>query len=246
MFNRIEYQRFRRFEQRAWRKVDGCIVTSGREVAIVRASAPEVPIEVVPNGVDLAYFAPAAEPPKPYTLVFNGVLDYRPNLDAALFLAQEIWPLVVARCPEARLSIVGRNAGVDLRDLRRPGIELIGEVPDIRPYIQGAAAVVVPIRMGGGTRLKVVEALSMGKAIVSTSLGCEGISVRDGEHLLVADDAKAFAARIVDVLESPDLGAALGRAGRRLAEREYSWELSADQIDALYGSLVGELAAPVS
>jgi polysaccharide biosynthesis protein PslH len=175
--------------------------------------------------------------------VFNGVLNYRPNLDAALFLVQEVWPRVLARCPQARLSIVGRTGGADLRALRGPGIELAGEVPDVRPYLERAQAVTVPIRMGGGTRLKVVEALAMGKAMVSTSVGCEGIAVRDRVHLLIGDEADSFAEAILELFDQPALRATLGRAGRELAEAEYSWDRTGDQLLDLYDSLLGEKVA---
>jgi polysaccharide biosynthesis protein PslH len=233
-FNRVEHARFRRFEQRWWARVDGCIVTSDREAPIVRARAPQTPVAVVPNGVDLDYFAPSMSSVEPHTVVFNGILTYRPNLDAVRHLIEEIWPLVLRRCPEARLKVVGRMTGVDVRDLLQPGVELLGEVPDIRPHLQKAAVVAVPIRIGGGTRLKVVEGLAMGKAMVSTSLGCEGVAVRDGEHLLIGDDARAFASRVLDLFDNPAIADKLGRAGRGLVERNYSWDLAGARLQSLY------------
>jgi glycosyltransferase involved in cell wall biosynthesis len=113
-----------------------------------------------------------------------------------------------------------------------------GEVPDVRLHLDRAAVVGVPIRMGGGTRLKVVEGLAMGKPVVSTTIGCEGISVRDGVHLLVADDPETFASRVVEVFEDADAAGALGTAGRELAEREYSWDLAGERLDALYRQLL--------
>ncbi len=233
-FNRVEHARFRRFEQRWWARVDGCVVTSEREAPIVRARAPQTPVAVVPNGVDLDYFAPSMSPVQPHTVAFNGILTYRPNLDAARYLIEEIWPLVLRRSPDARLKIVGRTTGVEVRDLLRPGVELLGEVPDIRPHLQNAAVVAVPVRIGGGTRLKVVEALAMGKAIVSTSLGCEGVAVRDGEHLLIGDDAPAFASRICDLFDNPATVDKLGRTGRDLVERNYSWDLAGERLESVY------------
>jgi polysaccharide biosynthesis protein PslH len=244
-FNRLEYERFRRFEQRCWRRVHGCAVTSDREEPIIRAYAPSTPIAVVPNAVDLDTFAPSAAGVEPGTVVFNGTLDYRPNVDAAQHLVEEIWPLVLNRYPKARLTIVGRGQEADLRRLRRPGVTVTGEVPDVRPYLTRAAIVAVPVRIGGGTRLKVVEGLACGKAIVSTSLGCEGIAVRDREHLLIADDAQAFAVRLLELFTDPGLGQALGAAGRRLAESQYSWELAGDRLEELYGRVVRQAARQV-
>jgi glycosyltransferase involved in cell wall biosynthesis len=234
VFNRVEYARFRRFEQACWRRADGCVVTSEREVAAVRSCAPDTPLAVVPNAVDLDYFAPSGTSVEPHTVIFSGTLNYRPNLDAAYYLIDDIWPLVRTRYPDATLTLTGRSDGVDTRSLARPGVQLVGEVPDIRPYVRGAAAVAVPIRIGGGTRLKVLEGLAMGKAIVSTALGCEGVAVRDGEHLLIADDAPTFASRIFEVFDNPGLRAALGQAGRRLIATRYSWELAGARLESLY------------
>jgi glycosyltransferase involved in cell wall biosynthesis len=240
LFNHLEYLRFRRFEQRCWRRIDGCVVTSEREAPVVRAHAPGTPTVVVPNGVDIDMFAPGDEPVEPQTVVFNGTLDYRPNLDAVAYLVDEVWPLVVERCPGARLSIVGYAGPDDVRRLQRPGVVFTGQVPDVRPHLRRAAVVAVPVRMGGGTRLKIVEGLSLGKAIVSTSLGCEGIAVVDNEHLLIGDDAQAFAEKVTELFAQPARREALGKAGRGLAEREYSWALAGDRLDALYRQLASE------
>ena len=234
VFNRVEYTRFRRFEEACWKRADACVVTSEREVDAVRRCAPETPLAVVPNAVDPDYFTPSGSPPDPHTLIFNGTLKYRPNVDAVRYLIDDIWPLVRQRYPDATLTLTGSNDGVDLRALMKPGVRLLGEVPDIRPHVRSAGAVVVPIRIGGGTRLKVLEALAMGKPIVSTAVGCEGVAVRDGEHLMIADDAPAFAAKIFEVFESAGLREALGQAGRRLIETRYSWALAGLRLESLY------------
>jgi glycosyltransferase involved in cell wall biosynthesis len=242
-FNRIEYLRCRRFERTSWKRADACVVTSDRELPTVRACAPNTPVATVPNSVDLAYFEPSGATPEPHTVVFNGILTYRPNVDAVRYLIDDIWPLVRARQPDARLTLIGRNDGVDTRAMMAPGVDLMGEVPDIRPYVHRAAVVAVPVRIGGGTRLKVVEGLAMGKPIVSTTLGCEGLAVRDREHLLIADDPAAFASRILDVFENPHRSGELGRAGRRLVESRYSWDLAGERLESLYRQLTGEEAA---
>jgi sugar transferase (PEP-CTERM/EpsH1 system associated) len=233
-FSGLEYRRYRRFEQRVWQRVSGCAVTSARELPTVNAAAPWTPVAVVPNGVDLDYFAPSAAECEPDTVVFNGVLDYRPNLDGAQWLVDEVWPLVRARHPQARLTVVGRSTGVSVKSLEAPGVTLAGEVPDIRPYLRHAAVVTVPIRIGGGTRLKVVEGLAMGKAMVSTSLGCEGVAVEPGRDLLVADTAHAFARHIASLFADRALRDRLGRAGRRLSAENYSWKMAGDGLQALY------------
>jgi glycosyltransferase involved in cell wall biosynthesis len=236
-FNWAEHGRFRHFEQHWWKQVDACVVTSEREGTIVRAHAPATPVGVVPNGVDLDYFAVQPHEVEPATLVFNATLTYRPNLDAALYLLDEIWPAISRRQPSARLTIVGRVEEADARRLRRPGVELLGEVPDVRPHLRRAAVVAVPVRIGSGTRLKVVEGLALGKALVSTSLGCEGLAVADGEHLLIADGEEAFAERVLELFADRARADALGRAGRRLVESNYSWELAGEALDALYARI---------
>ena len=244
VFNHVEYLRFRRFERMWWKRVDACVVTSERERPMVAACAPDTPVVAVPNSVDLDYFEPASTPPESQTVVFNGILTYRPNVDAVRYLIDDIWPLVRARHPDARLTLIGRSDGVDTRPLMAPGVEVLGEVPDIRPHVHRAAVVAVPVRIGGGTRLKVVEGLAMGKPIVSTTLGCEGLAVRDREHLLIADDPRAFAERIFEVFENPQRSAQLGSAGRRLVEDRYSWDLAAERLEALYRKLMGEQTGP--
>jgi glycosyltransferase involved in cell wall biosynthesis len=209
-------------------------MTSDREAEIVRRHAPDTPTFVVPNAVDIDYFRPGSAEVEPGTVVFNGVLDYRPNIDGVDFLIDEVMPLVRRRHPAARLTVVGRGSAADVEALRRRGVNATGEVADIRPYLGGAAVVAVPIRMGSGTRLKVVEGLAMAKPIVSTTLGCEGVGVRDGEHLLIGDTAEAFAERIGRLLDQPELGRALGAAGRDLMEREYSWQAAGLRLEEVY------------
>lgn len=245
-FNGLEYLRVRRLEERSWREAQGCVVTSAREEPSVQAAAPATATAVVANGVDLEHFVPWAGDVEPHSVVFNGTLDYRPNVDAVDHLVEEIWPLVLAQCPSARLTIVGSAPEAEIQRLQRLSVEVVGRVPDIRSYLGRAQVIVVPVRMGGGTRLKVVEALSMAKPMVSTSLGCEGLAVRDREHLLIADDAKTFAAGILALFADPALGERLGLAGRTLVEEDYSWQLCGDQLDALYHRILSDVAAPVA
>ncbi len=233
-FSNLEHRRFRRFEQLWWQRASGCAVTSRREEAIVRRYAPSTPTEVVPNGVDLTYFSPRGVAAEADTVVFNGTLLYRPNLDAAYHLVEDIWPRVLEARPRARLTIVGRAAEADLRRLRRPQVVVTGEVPDVRPYLERAAVVAVPVRMGGGTRFKVLEALALGRPVVSTTLGCEGVDVRHGDHLWIADHPAAFASAMTRLFDDAGTAARLGRAGRSLIEQQYSWDMAGRRLDRLY------------
>lgn len=245
-FNTLEYRRYRGFEERSWTHVDGCVVTSGREERIVRAVAPRTLTAVVPNGVDLEFFKRSDAAVEPRTVVFNGTLGYRPNVDAAHYLVDDIWPLVRVQHPDAKLIIVGSAPEAERRRLARPGVTLTGEVPDIRSYLRRAAVVVVPVRMGGGTRLKVLEGLAMGKAMVSTSVGCEGIATRDGVHLLIADDATSFASRMSQLFADSALSGRLGKAGRSLIEAEYSWDLAGCRLEALYQRVAASRPGPTT
>lgn len=237
-FYLIEEARVRRYEQDAWRHASGCVLTSAREETMVKEAAPRVPTTVVPNGVDTEYFRPGSIEVEPRMLVFNGVLDYRPNLDAALFLVDEVLPRVQTTYPDARAVIVGRGGAEELRLFRRPNVEATGEVPDVRPYLARAEIVVVPILAGSGTRFKVVEGLAMEKPLVSTAVGCEGIGVEDGKHLLVANTAEPFAAGISRLFDDGPLARSLGQAGRRFVELEYSWDRAGERLQELYDEVL--------
>jgi glycosyltransferase involved in cell wall biosynthesis len=237
-FSELEHLRMRRFERRAWSRVDACAVTSEREARIVRAHVPATPVAVVPNGADLEQFAPDPDVTvEPYTVVFNGNLEYRPNLDAAWFLVDEVWPRVTARFPAAQLTIVGAGRPSDIRNLQRDGLTVTGRVAAVQPYLARAAIVAVPIRMAGGTRLKVVEALALGKPIVSTTIGFEGIDAVPGTHLVVGDTAESFASHLNRLFFDRASAEQLGRHGRELVEREYSWDHAGARLRDLYGAI---------
>jgi sugar transferase (PEP-CTERM/EpsH1 system associated) len=236
LYNWVEYRKFRHEEQESWRKSDGCIVTSDREQAILQRYAPQTPSLVVPNGVDVDFFEPSAVTPDPDSVVFVGVMHYRPNVDAALFFAREILPLLLQVRPNLKFSIVGGGPPEELRRLASRNIVVTGRVPDTRPYVASAAVCVVPLRMGSGTRLKVLEGLAMGRPIVSTSVGCEGIATVPGEHLLVADERAAFARSVLRVLDDPAFGAGLAQCGRRLVEERYSWPSVLQELECFMQS----------
>jgi glycosyltransferase involved in cell wall biosynthesis len=208
---------------------------------------PAALIGVVPNGVDTAHFSRAAlagERAGPLslaasTLVFSGTLDFRPNVDAVLWFAREVLPRVRARRPEARLLVVGKRPAPALRALAEQGaLTLTGEVPDARPYIAGAAVYVVPMRIGGGVRLKLLEALALETPVVSTGMGAEGVAgLRGDEHCLLADDPAGFAVAVLRLLDEPTLARRLGAAGRELARARYDWTAIVPRLEALYAEL---------
>ena len=237
LFSAVEHRKFRRLERLWWTRVAGIAVTSDRELPVVRHHAPHTAAAVVPNAVDSEHFTPGNQEPNPGSILFMGTLKYRPNIDAVTFLLDEVLADVRGSCPDAVLTIVGDGEGADLERFRRPGVVVTGRVPDVRPYLAGAAVTVVPVRIGGGTRLKVVEALAMGKAVVSTSLGCEGLAVRSGENVLLADDAGGFAGAIVRLLAEPQEARRMGLAGRKLVVEHYSWARACAALEELYDSI---------
>jgi glycosyltransferase involved in cell wall biosynthesis len=209
-----------------------------REKRIIQGLAPDTPVLAAPNGVDLDYFRPSSEPGDDNAIVMTGFMKTRPNIDAALHFVEEVLPHIVAARPNIVFYIVGGGAPDEVKRLAGPHVVVTDTVPDVRPYVHGSAVFVVPLRMGGGTRLKVLEALSMKKPLVSTSLGCEGIDVKHREHLLIADAPIAFANAVLELLDNKALAATLAHQGHELVERQYQWKTVVDNVEAFYGELL--------
>jgi sugar transferase (PEP-CTERM/EpsH1 system associated) len=223
-------------------------VCSQREREVLRARVPEARIEVVGNGVDCDYFAVAAVSDSPRRdVLFMGRMDYHANIDAALYFAREVWPLVQHERPELRLVIVGAQPSDKVVALRQQGITVTGTVDDVRPYYNNALVSVVPLRVGGGTRLKVLEAMAAGTPVVSTTLGAEGLAITSGKDILLADSAGEMAAAIVTLQQSRQEQSALwhelAEAGRRLVREKYDWSVVGDVLWRLHKEQVEEGAA---
>ncbi len=230
-YSLIQWRKLRRYEAWACRRVDQVVAVSKADREALRHLVPGLSVSVVPNGVDTRYYQPAEEETDG-SLVFTGKMDFRPNVDGVLWFFQRVWPLVKGRLPQARLIVVGRNPSPRLSPLLQdPEVTVTGFVPDVRPYIARANIYLVPLRMGGGTRLKVLEAMAMGKAIVSTSLGCEGI--KTGQELVIADNESDFAQRVIDLWGDEKRRKSLGVAARRLA-KEYDWKLITPLLEEVY------------
>lgn len=192
---------------------------------------PGLRTAIVPNGVDVEYFTPNQGKDMP-TLIYTGGMNMFANRDAVMFFLGEIWPLIRAQVPGVRFFAVGQDPPKDLVAFaaRDPQVVVTGYVTDIRPIVWDASVYVVPLRVGGGTRLKVLDAMAMGKAMVSTSIGCEGLDVHPDEHLLVADTPAQFAEKTVMLLQDRNRRLLLGRAARSLVERRYSWRTISGQL----------------
>jgi polysaccharide biosynthesis protein PslH len=222
---RDQWRRMRRLESEACGAFDHVIAVSEHDAELMRRDYGAPSVSWVPTGVDVAYFAATARTPLPGRLLFLGSLDWMPNEDAIAHLLGEILPLVRSRAPDATLDLVGRKPRAALRERAAavPGVALHADVPDVRPHLGQCAVFVVPLRVGGGTRLKLYEAMAAGLPVVSTRVGAEGLPVRDGEHLIIADSAEAQADAIVALLHDPARAARLGAAAAEFVSSRFSW-----------------------
>jgi len=239
-YSTIQTAKLRRYERDLLQAVDGVAAVSEPDAHFLHEMAPDTPIEIVTNGVDLAYyqmdevFPPVFDTPGPH-LVFTGKMDFRPNVDAALWFADEVLPQLRALDVDAHFWVVGRNPHPRLDALAgRKDVTVTGEVPDVRPYIVQADVYVVPLLAGGGTRFKILEALALAKPVVSTRLGADGIPVQDGEHLALADAPADFAARVQELLMDPMQAAAMGQRGRVFIQQHFSWDAIVPRLERLY------------
>jgi sugar transferase (PEP-CTERM/EpsH1 system associated) len=222
-----------RHEARVFGEADLVWVCSDEERERLARSVPGACVEVVANGVDTQAFAPSPDVSvTPGRLIFFGRLDYFPNADAVSYFATEILPLVRKRVPDAELVVAGPGAGRDLRALAEtlPGLRILGSVPDLRPMIASAAVVVVPLRSGGGTRLKILEALALAKPVVSTTVGAEGLVLERGRDILIADEPQAFARAVVELLQAPQQAERIGHGGRAFVREHHDWRIIEERL----------------
>ncbi|MBD3332542.1 glycosyltransferase [candidate division GN15 bacterium] len=231
-----------RFERRAFGWADGATAVASAEAEEIRGWHPKLDVQVVENGVDLEYFHPQDLPEAHGRLVFTGSMDWRPNQDAVKHFMQEIQPLVTRRYPEAMISFVGRNPSEQVLAYDKdPRARVTGTVDDVRPYIAESEVYVVPLRIGGGSRLKILEALAMQKAVVSTSVGAEGLEVTPGENILIADTPEEFANQIGRLLNDSELRASLGKKGRELVTKRYGWDILARKLERFLAKVAEQI-----
>lgn len=245
VFNQRESDALRRVELATLARADLVVVTSEREEVILKGLLPKATVAVAPNGVDVDAFSPqGASAEIPGRVVFTGAMDYHPNEQATLMFAEQCWPTIRSARLDATWYIVGANPPASVRRLGElPGVTVTGAVPETRSYLAAAQVALAPLLVGGGTRLKILEALAMGKAMVSTSIGCEGLALVPGEHLLVADEPQALAQAVIDTLNDADLRARLGAAGREAVARAYGWERSGRALQAALDALLSAKVA---
>jgi glycosyltransferase involved in cell wall biosynthesis len=232
VFNLAEAEKVRPLERDAWQRSTVCVTTSDRDANVVRA-ATDAPVLVVPNGADIAYFRTTRGAPRPHHVVFTGAMRHAPNADAARWYVEQVQPRVACGVPDASLAIVGADPPADVLALRSDAVRVTERVDDVRPYLAEASVAVVPLRAGGGTRLKILEAFAAGVPVVSTRLGAEGLDTVDGIHLLLADNAEDFAAAVVRVLRDHVLAERLVANARELGE-QYDWARIAPKLSAAH------------
>jgi sugar transferase (PEP-CTERM/EpsH1 system associated) len=234
---RQQYRRMLRFERRAVARFDRVLAVSDADrdtFARLYPGAIQRTVQVIPTGVDADYFTPSGPPSSPgdRSIVFTGSMDWLPNEDAMLFFCRDVLPRVRAAEPRATLTIVGRRPTPAVQRLADDqGVLVTGRVEDVRPYLERATVFAVPIRIGGGTRLKIFEAMAMGKAVVSTTVGAEGLDVLPDLHLLVADDPRSFADAVVSLFRDVERRRQLEQAGRTLVIDRYDWSAVAVSLE---------------
>ena len=239
LYSAIDWRKLKREETSAWRWFDAVSVTSERDGAILRQLAPSTNVSVVPNGVDVELFQPTGTSPEPDSLLFFGAMNYYPNQDGLTFFVEQIFPRILAKRPQTKLRVVG-PAPDNVKRLQNANIEVTGFVDAVEPYIEAASVVIVPLRLGGGTRLKVVEAMAKAKPIVSTHVGTEGIDVVNGESALLADDPQTFADHVERVLTDAAFAQQLGAAARKLAIERYGWPALVAGLERFYEQILSE------
>lgn len=225
-FLRGQWRKMERFESEMCRRFDSVVAVSAEDRELMQKEYSVDAVFDVPTGVDVDFFTPSGrEQVDQYNVVFTGSMDWLPNEDGIRYFTDQILPIIRKSIPQMSLTVVGRNPYPGLLELskRDPAVVVTGRVDDVRPYMERAAAYVVPLRIGGGTRLKIFEAMAMEKAIVSTTIGAEGLPVSDGNELRIADTPEAFAAALVELLQAPDVARAMGQRAGEIVRQKFGW-----------------------
>lgn len=239
-YMREQWRRMERFERAECRRFDHVVAVSPQDAAVMRDRYQVTRVSDVPTGVDVEYFTPAARAERnPLELVFTGSMDWMPNDDAMTWFATDILPRVRSRIPGVKVTVVGRTPSARLTALAgEHGIEVTGRVPDVRPFLERASAFIVPMRVGGGTRLKIYEAMAMGLPVISTAIGAEGLPVRDGDSVVLRDGAEPFADAVVSLLQDDAARSRIGTTGQRLVREKFAWSGVADAFMATCAAVV--------
>ena len=230
----LEYQKMKADELSWCRMQDVVLTTSDRDKELFGKDI-QTPTYVVPNGMDGEYFLPRSDVEvEPDSLVFTGMMAYVPNHDGITWFLDEVLPRIEAKLPKVKLYVVGKNPPEAITSRASERVVVTGTVPDVRPFVWRSSVYVVPLRMGGGTRLKVAEALAMKKPMVSTRVGCEGIDLKDGESVLLADSPQDFADAVVRLLGDVRLRKVISENGAKVAKQKYDWNVIGETLEDIY------------
>jgi glycosyltransferase involved in cell wall biosynthesis len=235
-YSLLQWQRLRRFEATTCRRADRVIAVSGADRVALERLVPDLRVEIIPNCIDTAaYQQPEFGQTHAFTILFTGKMDYRPNVDAALWFGREIWPLIREAYSGATWGIVGKAPHPRLDQLRTdPSISVVGEVPEMLPYLAAARLYVIPMRMGGGTRFKLLEAMAAGTPVVSTTVGAEGVPVRSERELLLADSPAEFAHAVLRLLRDSALCLRISTAARQMVTERFDWRVVLSDLERVY------------
>lgn len=234
----VEFRKMQRYEQIEVRKFHHVVAVSESDRALMTQWVDGEHVTVVPTGVDLAEYRPDPDAPEPGPVItFVGAMDWEPNVDGVEYFASEIWPAIRAEAPEARLRIVGRNPDRRVKRWASESIEVTGRVPSVVEHLRQSAVVIVPLRIGGGTRLKIYEAMATAKAVVSTTVGAEGLDVHHGRDIMLADDARSFAQAVIRLLRDRELRHRYQRAAAETAAR-CDWPAIGERFHEVLRSVV--------
>ncbi|GIL15435.1 MAG: glycosyl transferase family 1 [Chloroflexota bacterium] len=232
-----EIQKLKRVERAILATAAAALFVSETDRAAARQIAPTARTFTVPNAVDLDFFQSDNNPILENSILFTGTLSYMPNIQALEFFTREIFPQIQSAAPAVELHIVGYKPAPTILAMQNARIHVHADVADVRPFIERATVCIAPILSGSGTRIKIIEAWAMRKAVVSTSIGAEGLEARDGTHLILADDARNFAAAVIALLDDSARRRAVGEAGYQLAAQKYSMTRAAQTLNQIYQTL---------
>jgi sugar transferase (PEP-CTERM/EpsH1 system associated) len=246
-YMRSEWGKMQKFEGECGRHFEAVIAVSEQDRKIFEKTYGWKHVHVIDTAVDTEFFQADSSREIADRVVFVGSMDWMPNQDGVKFFTREIWPRIRAARPKATFEIVGRNPPPEIVALATtPGVEVTGAVPDVRPHLSQAAVVVVPLLVGGGTRLKIYEAMAMGRAVVSTTIGAEGLPLTVGKHFFQADDPEAFVAAVIRLLSDPSERARLGESADRFVREHYSSEVVARQFEGICASVLNRHRGRIS
>jgi len=236
----LQYRKIYAYESKICEIFDECLMITKKDVERIKTMSPKVKATMVPAGVDVSYFSPIGIAEEPYSVVSVASMDWLPNVEGILWFYKDVFPLVKERISKAKLYIIGRNPPPNIRKIESKDVIVTGFVEDVREYMAKGQVFVVPLKTGSGMRIKILNALAMGRPIVSTLVGCEGINVTDGRDISIADTPENFAQKVVALLDDGSKRRKMGREGIKLVRERYRWEQIVEQIESEYVKMLAD------